>query len=342
LGVFFLNGIGDHLMTLPALRSLVHVLPPRVVLFVIPELQRVVLSELAVAGTAPLSLSTPKGRHRFELENAGSLPKGMDLFVSLNPWHSVEVDDLLQSLRPALSVGMDEAFDVCVRAARLEHSSDRAFRIARVFDSSLCIDDFSDAPRLPDSALAAAQSILEELPRHCRLLTVHNETLPHKVWSDMRLATVLRAFLSSHEDVVGISVDSESERLSLKISHPRLISVRSLPLDVALALVSLSDLFLGVDSCMLHMADLCRVPGVGLFGPKELAPLGSSEMGFRFGPHRHVSGHGSMDRIRASAVLTALEELTPRRPGLARRHGLAGPQRSAGQYSLDSALNERS
>jgi hypothetical protein len=57
------------------------------------------------------------------------------------------------------------------------------------------------------------------------------------------------------------------------------------------------------------MADLCRIPGVGLFGPGELTSLGSVEMGFRFGPHRHVQGHGSIRRIDTDSVLNALDDL---------------------------------
>ncbi len=63
---------------------------------------------------------------------------------------------------------------------------------------------------------------------------------------------------------------------------------------------------------MLHMADLCRIPGVGLFGPDESTSLGSEEMGFRFGPHRHVQGHGSMEGIDTASVSRALNELAPR------------------------------
>lgn len=69
----------------------------------------------------------------------------------------------------------------------------------------------------------------------------------------------------------------------------RLVRVERLRLGVALALVSLSDLFLGVDSCMLHMADLCRVPGVGLFGPdsSEGARKCRGGLSFRGASSRH-------------------------------------------------------
>jgi ADP-heptose:LPS heptosyltransferase len=84
------------------------------------------------------------------------------------------------------------------------------------------------------------------------------------------------------------------------------LSLPGLPLSYAMALVAASDLFLGVDSCMLHAADFHRVPGVGLFGPTS-----PRRWGFRFGPHRHVAVAGAIDQIGTAEVLAALESLAP-------------------------------
>jgi ADP-heptose:LPS heptosyltransferase len=73
---------------------------------------------------------------------------------------------------------------------------------------------------------------------------------------------------------------------------------------VALALTQRGDFFIGVDSCYLHAADQCRVPRVGLFGPTS-----SFEFGFRFAPHRHVSGGSRMDSITVQDVISAVQSL---------------------------------
>ena len=309
IGVFFANGIGDHIMTLPALRALLKNLPSQVVLFAMPELRHVLLSELVVEKDVPIHLSMVNGRNRFDPGVGRAFHKDFDLFVSLNPWHSAEGDRLLGYLQPALSIGMHEHFDICVRSTELEHSSDRAFRVACTLEPRLRITDFSRPPSMSDRATRAARSVIEHFPGTRRVLAVHNETLAHKVWSHRSFRGVVMEFLDSHEDVVAISLDRVVEPTLRGRSHTRYFAPGGLPLDVALALVSQSHLFLGVDSCMLHMADLCRVPGVGLFGPDEWAPLGSREMGFHFAPHRHVHGHGNMDGICSDSVLTALNEL---------------------------------
>ncbi len=60
---------------------------------------------------------------------------------------------------------------------------------------------------------------------------------------------------------------------------------------------------MGIDSCMLHAADLARVPGVGLYSPTQPAIWG-----FRFAPHRHVYG-GTMADISVDDVFSAMESL---------------------------------
>ncbi|WP_025736064.1 glycosyltransferase family 9 protein [Mycobacterium genavense] len=74
-----------------------------------------------------------------------------------------------------------------------------------------------------------------------------------------------------------------------------------------MSMVANADLFLGIDSCMLHAADLARVPGVGLFGPTR-----SATWGFRFGPHRHIDQRKMAD-ISVDAVLDALEAIADER-----------------------------
>jgi ADP-heptose:LPS heptosyltransferase len=77
-----------------------------------------------------------------------------------------------------------------------------------------------------------------------------------------------------------------------------------LPLDACFAVLSESDLFLGIDSCHLHAADLFRIPAVGLFGPTT-----ARRWGVRFPPHWHFQGNGSTDAIGPGEVADALGRL---------------------------------
>jgi ADP-heptose:LPS heptosyltransferase len=77
-----------------------------------------------------------------------------------------------------------------------------------------------------------------------------------------------------------------------------------LSLASSCCLVAESDFFIGIDSCMLHVADLARVPGVGLFGPTNV-----KEFGFYIGPHIMIQGAGTMEKIEAGMVTEALNHL---------------------------------
>jgi ADP-heptose:LPS heptosyltransferase len=93
------------------------------------------------------------------------------------------------------------------------------------------------------------------------------------------------------------------EGLNVGPERDRIFPYLGLPLDLAIGLVANADLFVGIDSSMLHAADLAGIPGVGLFGPTRAATWG-----FRFGPHRHVE-MSTMADITVEDVLAAMEDL---------------------------------
>jgi len=88
--------------------------------------------------------------------------------------------------------------------------------------------------------------------------------------------------------------------LELAYYKNRIFDVSGIPLELSFALLSVADLFLGVDSCMLHAADLFRVPGVGIFGPTN-----TQKWGFRFAPHKHITSD-SITSITSQQVFDAL------------------------------------
>ena len=312
IGLFFANGIGDHLITLPAIRAIADRFRERTILFANLWLANLFFGGVTLGSIIDVTLHEDRhGRNRFSCTPLAERVSDLMLFISINPWHSTQVDALLARLRPSRSVGMFEQFDICVQPCSGEHSCDRAFQVARAIDPKWRIEDYSNPPMLPKESLLSAYRMLAGIHPGQKVLAVHNETSAHKVWRHERMARVIELFLKGHREFVVLALGPTNEGFGAFVGNPRVMAPAGLPLDAALALVAQADLFLGIDSCMLHMADMCRVPGVGLFGPGDSAPLGSHEMGFRFGPHRHVTGNGHMDGIAAERVLAALTELNP-------------------------------
>lgn len=193
------------------------------------------------------------------------------------------------------------------------HVADRAFGIPAYFNGSLRIEDFAFPPRLPPSCRPRVRQFLRTVAPGKRVLAVHNETKAEKVWPRDRLIRLINSFLERHPEFVIFILDFHKPPASTEKFKDRVIHSAHLPLHYAFAVLGESDLFLGVDSCMLHAADLYRIPGVGLFGPAKIkfGPRNYKyqEWGFRFSPHRHIWDARGINHIREAIVLEALESL---------------------------------
>jgi hypothetical protein len=115
---------------------------------------------------------------------------------------------------------------------------------------------------------------------------------------------LLDLFLRRHPDFFALVLGCTDMQLDVGDYGERVIPAYGLPIATSATLVGGSDLFVGIDSSMLHAADLFRVPGVGIFGSTS-----PHEWGFKFSPHRHVYASGKMSMLREGAVLEALEDL---------------------------------
>ena len=299
---FFVNGIGDHLMALPALRALAALMPGRLRLLCMPGAERLFFAELELAAVHHIhhlrAAVNPAAASRLAAE-IGTC----DLFLSFERHSNPSTLALVAALRPRQSVGHFPGFETQIPFETARHSTDLAFAIPAAFSPGLRAEAFVGPPRLPDSTAALVRGFRAQLAPAVTLLAVHADTKREKMWAPGKLAAVLGAFLDRHCDVVAVVIGAEKLVGDVGKHRGRVLSCCGIPLPASFGLVAACDLFLGVDSCMLHLADLCRVPGVGLFGPTDPA-----EYGFRFAPHRHIRA-ARMEDIAVPDVLDALESL---------------------------------
>lgn len=226
------------------------------------------------------------------------------LLISLTPWHSTSADRLSEILSPAHSVGFSGTFDTPLVADFKRNLADICFGVVNSLAPSLKIEDFVATPAVPAEHWEAARSIISRTADGLRVIAVHVDTAHHKMWSPEGFRNVLDEFLARHTDFMALLVGCPVERWVSALCRDRVIHCFPVELQTSLALVAQSDLFLGIDSCMLHCADLHLVPGVGLFGPTDC-----STWGFRFALHSHICGKGAMTSISENEVLDALESL---------------------------------
>jgi ADP-heptose:LPS heptosyltransferase len=303
--VLHLNAIGDRLIILPALRALCSLYPHRVTLVSAPADHERFYSDLPLKAFHPCAWEVVNGVRRFDPRELARSIGGCDLFISFNTWHSDDVRSLMRSFPGAKTLGHFPEFDSYLRLSEWRNAKQQAFDLIRRLDRRLTLEDFSQPPRLSEADLSLAGQILSAVPAEARVLALHTEpSVASKRWPMERFRHVLEGFLDRHPEYLVLVVDYRPSELQLARHADRVLHCTGASLGVAMAIVGNADLFLGVDSCMLHAADLFRVPAVALFGPTP-----NARWGFRFGPHRYVKVDGPMELIQVGPVLGALEEL---------------------------------
>ncbi|MCP3102951.1 hypothetical protein LZ198_29140 [Myxococcus sp. K15C18031901] len=304
--VFHVNAIGDRLLALPAVRALASLFPQRLTVVGATGDERLFYADLPLRAFHVLPFRWV-GHRQFDARDLARRLPDCDALFCFNSWHSEDVDALLDSLGGAVSAGFFRPFARRFGRPPDRNVCDSHFQAPRWLQPSLRLEDFAGPPPLPEDALAVARQLRASLPPGTRLLAVHTEpSEDFKRWPAERFAHVLESFLERHPDFLALVVDWKESGLESIRHGSRVLSCAGTELAAAMALVGGADLFLGIDSCMLHVADFFRVPSVGLFGPTSLDYWGP-----RFTHHRSLLAKGAMENLDGSEVLSAMDSLVP-------------------------------
>ena len=304
--ILFANGIGDGVMNLPALRALALHFGGRATLVTHEGEEAFFFDELPLRGRVGVTFtSEPRGSRHIPVDQLRCKLSDCDMLISLVPWWSPSLGELLSEIRPAYSVGFFPAFRTYVPLNYEKHSADLAFDIVKSLWPEARIDDFVAPPQFPSKAQAFVAALRGLFPAGSKFLAVHAETCAPKMWPWDRFARVIDRFLDDREDFAAIVVSDRSPYLRdmRNYAQGRVLPCFGLPLSCACAVVASADLFLGIDSCMLHVADFARTPGVGIFGPTN-----SAEFGFRVGPNITLQARATEDTSE-SEVLDAMNAM---------------------------------
>ena len=303
---FFCNGYGDNFLNLPALRALCRLFEGRLTLVCRRGPDLFCFDDLAVNRKIALDARFNGQDYQFDAEAAAAEIGQCDLFLSLVPWSSSSLSNLLETWRGIVSIGFFENYTRRLHRNYSKPSADLAFDVVRSLQPDYRLQDFVEPLRYPTERRQDVREIFSMLEPGTRTLSVHMDTHAHKTWDEKRWVESLDAFLDKHTNFVallvgrpGHPIDTEQWR-----NADRVIPCYGLSLSASCCLVAESDFFIGIDSCMLHVADMARVPGVGLFGPTS-----AKEFGFYIGPHIMIQADGLMEKIEVAMVAEALNQL---------------------------------
>ena len=296
----FANGYGDHYLNLPAVRALAKFYQGRLTLVGIDSAIDDIARGLDLAKVVGLPMQhTPSGR-RFDVQLARKQIGDCDAFLSLNPWFNAPLQDLIAALAPRATVGFFESFDIQLARDYSKHSCDLAFDMVRLLRPDWSPEEFSGPPCYAEADIELAARIHGALPTGTKTLCIHPDTLPEKMWPERCWVDLIDRLLDRFPNyrvlIVGLrGIDAERCRHRASV-----IPAYGLPISVSGMLLSKAEVFVGVDSVFLHIADLFRVFSVGIFGATDVR-----EWGVRFGPGVMISAD-AMSNVAVTQVLDAV------------------------------------
>jgi len=297
--VLYSDGIGDLVMSLPTLRALSRLLGGRTV-FVGSSRSLEVLNAEGIAAELVPRLDDPCA--------TAQLLERCDLLILADPGEQGSyVEQVRSVLQPTWSVGWLSGCEVMLTRNDQLHFTDEVFQAATVFDRALRVESFAGPPLLALKEMDFAAALRRDCEGY-RCFVVHCETGAPKMWPITAFRCLLETLLSLLEDVIVLVVGVRSYGLDHIANGDRVVSCEGLSLAKSMALVGCADGFIGVDSSMLHVADLFRVPAVALFGPTD-----PYRWGCRFTAHEHVRVRGRrLDALEVGDVMAAVSDLLRR------------------------------
>lgn len=216
--------------------------------------------------------ATSSGREFDVGEVTAKLPK-CELFISGVSWNSGSLRKLRRSLRPAVAAGHFPEYDIVADASGDPNWTHRLFALARLCGASGQLVDHRAPPRFSIRTSQRLNDFLRRLPTQTRTLVLHLDTLPHKMWEAQHWLRLLEEVLARRPDLIVLVVGLR-EPPPMARFQDRVISMVGMRLEDSMYLVSKAHVFAGVDSCMLHVADICNIPAVGIFVGSSSAEFG--------------------------------------------------------------------
>lgn len=281
--MLFHNGYGDYVLALPALRALCAFAPRPLVLVFGDGPQLVLVRELAADRVLTVAYTGTWPQKDFDPATVLAEVGGCDLFISLCPYDCSGQDGLLRQLNPRKSIGFMEGFgeriDYCAKA----HEIDVVFNVAKAIAPDALIGNYDGPVRLSEAAEEAGLRMRTALGPQSTLIVAHIDTRPDKAFPRQRFDGILDYWLSADAQRFALLINEQRRDWPAISAGGRCGFLQGASLEYSMAATKHADLFVGVDSCMLHIADFERRGGIGLFGPTD-----PRRYGFRFSPEAMV------------------------------------------------------
>jgi ADP-heptose:LPS heptosyltransferase len=306
------GGIGDAYIQLPLLRALNHIFNNKITLITSEFNKNLYMAEgFSEILTFPLDfVRTPEySTFKYDLKALSDLLVDADFFIDSNTWHLKEggYEDFIRT-RQFPTLGFYDFFKEHTYADFSLNSFDLSFNLAKKISENIKIEDFAYPPVLSKTISDFMAEVKSKFTKDIIILGIQDQTKEDKMWPQGNFESLINDILGKYSNVA-ILIFGDKSLIDKSCIHDR---SRVLDFEVTFdfqvmnGFMSIIDFFIGIDSVFLHLADLHRIPSLGLFGPTN-----HKEWGFRFtNGIELVAKNGKMSSISIEEVLKAFSILT--------------------------------
>lgn len=263
-----LTGIGDHYFALPALRALLSISSNDLMVIGSPEIARHTFQPTEFRNVRELETRNQEPDWQLDETLLNEYLRDRDILVSICGSTPPQLERIVKNEKSIVTIGLTDCFKINARPLKRLHAFDLYFELARVFDSSLDIETFSNGPELcSEGKLLREQTSGAERAGE-QLVVIHTETKPTKCWSSEKWAHLCRMIRKAYPRMSIICIDMDAPTGALGEifgSDPKCLHAPLTPFSMTAGLIAGASAFIGVDSYALHVADLFRIPAVGVF-----------------------------------------------------------------------------
>src|ERR1044072_52499 len=160
---FFFNGYVDNFLNLPALRALCRLFEGPLTLVCRQGPDLFCFDDLEVKRKITLDARFNGTDYEFDAVSSANEIGKCDLFLSLVPWRSSSLSDLLETWGDVVSIGFFENYTHRLRRDYDKPSADLAFDVVRSLRPDYQLHDFLEPLRYPSERLRDVQEIFSLL-----------------------------------------------------------------------------------------------------------------------------------------------------------------------------------
>lgn len=270
---FFANGYGDAVKARPAMAAANQAFEGHKALITQKGPHRFLFEGLGFDQIVELPMEVTATGRRFDAGDVAMKLSPCGLFISGVAWDSTSLRHLKHALRPKVTAGFYPEYDITPDMISLINWTHRLFALAQGCGAEGTLSDYQLPPLFSARASDRVDGFLRHLPAELKVLVLHFDTRPAKMWPWPNWHRLLSDVLARRPDFFALLVGI-AEPPPMTIHQDRVISLVGMPLEESMYLVSKAHVFAGIDSCMLHVADICNVPAVGIFVDTSPADFG--------------------------------------------------------------------